>query len=425
MNRKILMAEVLKVLMMGGQRVGKTSMLAGLIESMTNGPVRDIVEVENVTESEERRRKMSKSIESLKFHLIQSYGRTFLIDDNKTGSFDDYTLQFSIPDTDSKMQIVFTDANGEFYDMGRLHDKEIREMIKTYDVFLVTIDTPYLMEVSNPDNKLCTEAINNSYNHVNDIHTFLTEINDKDGADAKLVIFIPLKCEKWVKEGKIQDVKARVLQVYEPTIFALSKFANIEIDFLPVQTVGNIVFQEQCKANICDMDKVSRRCAIVNKKSTVRFEDGTEEPVDLTRHKFREDPDALIRYGSSLIRPYSWFKTVSKEYEPHNCDQLAYYILQFYLAKVLFAQDVENLQSKKNKWKWGKRIAIIVFGVTFGLLGAAVAYFTSKYLAAKFGTITVEQMQAMVNKLKGSGYVKKNEDGIETLKESKLYVFTK
>ena len=45
------MADVLKVLMMGGQRTGKTSMLAGLIETMTHGTVKDIVEVKDVTES--------------------------------------------------------------------------------------------------------------------------------------------------------------------------------------------------------------------------------------------------------------------------------------------------------------------------------------------------------------------------------------
>ena len=39
------MSDVLKVLMMGGQRTGKTSMLAGLIDSMTHGPVKDIIEV--------------------------------------------------------------------------------------------------------------------------------------------------------------------------------------------------------------------------------------------------------------------------------------------------------------------------------------------------------------------------------------------
>ena len=64
------MADVLKVLMMGGQRAGKTSMLAGLIETMTKGKVKDLVEVQNVTSQEETNRKLSKSIESLKYNLI-------------------------------------------------------------------------------------------------------------------------------------------------------------------------------------------------------------------------------------------------------------------------------------------------------------------------------------------------------------------
>lgn len=419
------MADVLKVLMMGGQRAGKTSMLAGLIETMTKGMVKELIEVHNVTSQEETNRKLAKSIESLKYHLITSYGKTFLIDDNKTTAFDDYTLEFRIPNTDSFMKIVFTDANGEFYDMGRLHDGEIREKIRTYDVFVIAIDTPNLMEADNPNNRLCNEAINNSYNHVNDIYTFMSELDDKNGGDAKLVIFAPLKCEKWIKEGKIEDVKKRIAKVYEPTLHALSKYVNVEIDIIPVQTVGNIVFQEQTKASLCVTEGISRRCAIVNNKSDVRYEDGSIEAIDPNRHRFIEDPDAVIRDGSSLVRANSWFTTIGKDYAPHNCDQLAFYILQFYLAKVLFAQKVEELQSKKNKWKWGKRIAIVIFGVALGLLGAAVAYFTSNYLAKKFGTITVEQMLSLVNKLNESGYIKKNIDGIETIKESKLYVFNK
>ena len=419
------MADVLKVLMMGGQRAGKTSMLAGLIEIMTKGKVKDLVEVQNVTSQEEANRKLSKSIEFLKYNLITSYGKTFLIDDNKTSAFDDYTLELRIPKTESLMQIIFTDANGEFYDMGRLHDQEIREKIRTYDVFVIAIDTPYLMEAVNPNNKLCNEAINNSYNHVNDIHTFMTELDDKDGGDAKLIIFVPLKCEKWVKEGKVEDVKQRIRKVYEPTIYALSQLINVEIDIIPIQTVGNIVFQEQCKATLCVTKDGRKRCAIIDNKSKVRFDDGTIELIDLQRYKFMEDPSSVIREGSSLVKPNSWFTTIGKDYAPENCDQLAFYILQFYLAKVLFAQKVEDLQDKKNKWKWGKRIALLVFGVAFGLIGAAVAYFTSNYLSKKFGTITVEQMLSLVDKLRKSGFIKKNSGGIETIKESKLYVFSK
>ena len=184
------------------------------------------------------------------------------------------------------------------------------------------------------------------------------------------------------------------------------------------------------------MDKVnivSGRHPVVEKTMTkgnsfipndVRFEDGTTEPINIEKQKFIVDTNAVIRDGSTLIRANSWFTTVGKEYAPHNCDQLAFYILKFYLAKVLFAQKVEDLQRKKKRWKWGKRIAICASAI-FGLIGMAVTYFTSKYLEKKLGTITIEQMLSLVNKLQEFGYIKKNVDGIETIKESKLYVFNK
>ena len=423
------MADVLKVLMMGGQRAGKTSVLAGLLATMTNGPVKDVVEVNNTTTSSEASQKLTKSIETLKWHLLTSMDKTFLIDDGKTFAFDDYTLQFSIPNTDSRMDIVFTDANGEFFDMGRLHDTDIREKVREYDVFVVAIDTPFLMEAVNPGNKFCTEAINNSYNHINDIYTFLTELDDKDGADAKLVVFAPLKCEKWVKEGRVDEVVSRVKQVYSTTIHALSKYRNIEIDIMPIQTVGNIVFSEQTKALTCMVDETVRPCAVINNKKQVRFGNGDVEDLDLSRHRIQEDGSAVIREGSSLMKPNSWFTTVGKEYQPHNCDQLAYYILQFYLAKVMFAKKVEELEQNKKRWKWRKWLAVVLSYGMGGLLGfnwliaAVIAYFSSKYLEKKFGTITLEEMLALTKKLQMGGYIKKNTDGIETIKESKLYVF--
>jgi hypothetical protein len=417
------MSDILKVLMMGGQRVGKTSMLAGLIETITNGNVKELIEVQNISSLDCTTQKLNQSITSLKHHLIQSYGKTFLIDENKTSAFDDYKLLFRIPGTDNQMEILFTDANGEFYDMGRLHDADIREKVKNYDVFLIAIDTPFLMEAANPNNILCTESINKSYNHVNDIYTFMTEIDDKDGADAKLVVFVPLKCEKWIKENRVDEVKQRVMDVYEPTIHALSKYSNIEIDIIPVQTVGNIVFKEQCKPILCVKNGLSYKCAVVNNKQDVRFADGKVERVDLQQQRFIEDTDAVIREGSTLTRPNSWFTTIGKEYAPHNCDQLAYYILQFYLAKVLFAKNVEDINSKKRKWKLGKWIVVLASTIAFGLIGAVIAYYTSNYLAKKLGTISLKQMQDLINKLKNQGYIKKNTDGIETIKESKLYIF--
>lgn len=416
------MSDVLRVLMMGGQRTGKTSMLAGLIDSMTHGPVKSIIEVKDVTANEVASRKLIKSIETLKWNLLTSYGKTYLIDDGKSGEFEDFTLQFSIPKTNNKMDIVFSDVSGEYYDMGRIHDGEVREKVREYDVFLIAIDTPNLMEAVNPNNKLCNEAINNSYNHVNDIYTFLSELDDKDGTDAKLVVFVTLKCEKWVKEGCLSDVIQRVKEVYKPTLHALSKYTNVEIDIMPIETVGNIVFKEQAKAMKCIINETTeRKCAIIGNKTKVRFEDGSVEQIDITKHRFDLDNASVIREHSALLVPNSWYTTIGNEYAPKNCDQLAYYILQFYLAKVLFAKNIEKLREKKNKWKWGKSIAYVTSAIAFGVIGVLATYFTSKYLAKKFGTIPVEQMLSIVKKLQEGGFIKRNCDGIETIKDSKLY----
>lgn len=428
------MAEVLKVLMMGGRRAGKTSMLAGLIETMTHGSVKDLVEVKNVTESKPASLKLSKSIESLKKNLLSSYGKTFLIDDGHSGEFEDYMLELMIPDTSSKMNIQFSDVSGEYYDMGRTHDAEVRKKVREYDVFLVAIDTPNLMEAVNPNNRLCNEAINNSYNHVNDVHTFLSELDDKEGMDAKLVIFVPLKCEKWAKEGMIGKVVQRVKTVYASTIHALSQYINVEVDIMPIQTVGNIVFQEQAKALSCMINATTpKRCSLINNKTQVRFEDGTIENIDLSKHRFKEDSNAIIREHSSLVVPNSWYTTISKDYEPKNCDQLAYYILQFYLSKVLLAKDLEDYKKTKKFWKWNKRIAVAVGSVLIPYreldqlkpMGSVIAdvvttFLMSKSLVKKFGTINLEQMLSLIKKLQDEGYIKKDVDGIETIKESKL-----
>ena len=140
----------------------------------------------------------------------------------------------------------------------------------------------------------------------------------------------------------------------------------------------------------------------------------------MNKHKFDLDNDSVIREHSTLLVPNSWYTTIGKEYAPKNCDQLAYYILQFYLAKVLFAKNVEKLGEKKNRWKMGKIIAMVVAAFGFGLIGVITTYFASKYLAKKFGTISVEQMLEIVKKLQQEGYIKRNCDGIITIKESKL-----
>lgn len=417
------MADSLKVLMMGGPRSGKTSALAGLVDTMINGEVKNLITVKDVTQGDAVMQKLAQKVENLKQTLISSLGKTIIVDDSKTASYQNYTIEFAIPGTSNKLNVVFTDVNGEFFESGRQHEVEISQMVKDYDVFVVAIDTPSLMEAVNPDNTLMNEPVNKAVNNVNDIHNFITYLDDKDGADAKMVIFVPLKCEKWAHEGNLEQVSDRVKQVYATPIKALEQKKNVEIDILPIQTVGNIVFSEHLKAYLClsegDMPK---RCSVLNGKTHVRFADGRERPIDKGTDKFVLDPQSPVKEGSSIMRPNSWFKVIKNEYAPHNCDQLAFYILQFILSKYLFIKEVEE-KKKKEAAKGRSWIRVVITAViAYFSWPIALVYYLAHKALDYFGTISYDELHKVVESIHNQKLVKTSGEGICQIKKTLLSI---
>lgn len=414
------MADVLKVLMMGGRRVGKTSVLAGLIDNMTRGPVKNLLEVKDVSAKADVTLNLEKSVEELKSYLKTSRGEIFLPgNEATTRSFDDYTLQFRIPNSKNEMEIQFTDANGEFYESGRNHDSEIRKLVASSDVFVIVIDTPFLMEAINPDNALCGESNNRLYNHIDDIQSFMTNMDDKEGNDPKLVIFAPIKCEKWVQEGRVGEILDRVKVCYDTIITNLKSY-NVEIDIMPIQTAGTIWFVEQTKALVClSSDQTSsRRCALIDDKTRIRFEQGEVVPYDPKRHRILPDANAAF---NKIKQPNNWFTTIDKEYRPKHCDQLAFYILQFHLAKIIYAQKAQKAQKKEpwySRWNPFRRIGESNFIARNPLLLFILGLFS--LLLKKLGSISLDQLQFVIEKLKSGNYIKRDCDGIVTLKKSTL-----
>lgn len=413
--------KALKVFMMGGPRVGKTSVLAGLVDTMLNGEVSRLLSVKDVTVLEEGSESLADKVESLKQNLRVQQGKVFLVDDTKTKVFQDYVLEFTIPGTNNTMSMKFCDANGEFYEQGRRHEAEIREIMSSYDVFVIAIDTPALMESAKPNNRLCNEAVNRAINFVDDIQSFVTSIDDKEGADAKLVLFVPLKCEKWAKENRLGEVSQRVKSVYGTCINNLSSLKNVEVCIFPIQTAGNIVFVEHQKAMLCShKGQPARACSMIDNKTRVRFYDGEVRPIDPANDKIAANPQAVIKEGLSLMRPYAWFKTISETYSPHNCDQLAYYVIQFMFAKVNLAKQLEQNNANFKR----KVIKIILTGVAAvlgGIPAALIAYYSYKYFMERFGSMTYKQIESLMNDFKEKNIVRRNgDDGVVVIKKSLL-----
>ena len=415
--------------MMGGRRAGKTSVLAGLVNTMINGDIKNLLAINDVTVLMPDQESLDNKIERLKESVKSLSGKTFLVDDSKTSSFTTHSLQFEIPGTSNNMTIEFKDANGEFYESRASYDthggapiskEQIIDAVKEADVYVIAIDTPYLMEAVNPGNELCDESINMAYNHVDDIHSYLTYIDDKDGADAKLVLFVPIKCEKWVHRGEADKVTQRIKDVYKTVFKALDDYKNLQVDIIPVETVGAIEFKEHQTAMICsNNDFVARKCCVLNGETEVRFGDGTCRQI-MQDDIIDEDPEGKISEFHSIIRPYSWFHVTGNEYAPHNCEQLAYYILQFVLKKYLFlknleAEKKEKERKKKSWWKYTKIAIIAFFSIPF-----AIIYWAAGKLIEKMGTISYEELKTLVNSIESRGLIKHDTEGICNEKKSQV-----
>lgn len=403
---------------MGGQRVGKSSALAAIMNAFVNGCGKDIFSAQDVTVLSKvegvKQASISSKLSEVKDMLRRNVGQTIIVDSGKTNIKWDYSLKLSIPESNRSMMITFTDVNGEFFEGGNMHQDTILELVKTYDVFVVAVDTPFLMESRNNDNEWVDPIINNKYNCIDSIHTFLANIDDEDGENAKLVIFVPIKCEAWAKRNALDDVTEAVKEDYATSLKALGKFKSIQIEVLPVQTVGSAVFVEHLEPYIFEWEKkqflfftktVRSRCGFLP-DGRIRLNDGSVK--DPHSGKIQEDIEAVLIPGSDIIRPNSWFKIESADYMPYNCEQLAYHILEFMLAKVIDARiREEERQNSIMKGLW-KVMDFMMNAGSFGLWGK---------LKDLFGGIPIERMQGVLKQLDNRHLIKRSSEGIQLIKK--------
>lgn len=393
----------IKVLMMGGRRSGKSSMLAGLFDVMLGQDISKLVQVKDITPADNV--SLSDKVKDLKATLQSMGGRVILSDTGHTDKFHPYSLQFTIPGTDHSMNIAFTDANGEYFDHNATYAKEREELVnrvKESDIILIAIDTVYLMEGD--------EGQNDMANCVTSVEALLTNLKMED--KAKLVVYAPIKCERWNRDGhRLEEVTEKVEKVYATSIKALSASPLVEIVILPVQTAGNIVFQELLPAYIYNADGRALRCSVLPDGERVRFADGIIKGAnELRAENVVEDPTAFF-LGTNIERPNAWFRITGREYSPHNCEQLAYYILRYMLNRSIDAEKASNKDNKRlPSWiKWGLAVAAVFSGLGWLYAATAAAF----VFGDKMGNVSIKEMEELVRKLSYKGYIKDSGEGIK------------
>lgn len=403
------MAEPLKVIMMGGRRCGKTSALASLFDQMVNGPVKDYFTVSDRTVLETKGFETQDSLNDKILELINKLetnagnSSLFLVDNSPTYNVWHYNLRLQVPGKKREMDIEFCDIPGEYFENSKEESKqqfkeETEALIKASDVFVIVVDTPYLMgSIEETTKDTCPDSINLGTNRVKEIQNFLTNIDNKDGKDAKMVIFVPLKCEKWAKEPNgLNRVTARLKEVYGTHICNLSAFEKMNISIIPMQTSGNIIFSEFKKAFIYNSIEGPVRCCKIDDE-TIRKENG-ENDLPMPGETVVEDPQSVIA-GTTMLRPYAWYRInqYDSSFTPKNCDQLPLHIIRFMLTKLMDAE------------------ASVRHG---GLLGGIYDFFKDviNSIRKRFGTMDTEELKQIIGNMQRNGVIKDTGDGIEIIK---------
>ena len=368
--------------MMGGHRCGKTSVLTSMFYQAINGDLCNILTLNNATTIDylEHPNKLlelqNKRFELQKF-ISKGNNYIFLTDQNPTMTIGDHTLRLQLPGTGRYMEIVFRDCPGTlFYPESHLFDNAMNAM-KECDVFIVVVDTPYLMVGNDGEKEVA--------NIKDSIHTFLTNMNRNEAVQ---VIFVPVKCERWMKEGKIDSVTQAVEELYASTIRDLLATEEIEVSIIPVETAGDIVFEELRKSYVLCNNETGRqeRCSLVEMNDTiVRLVNGRIHQLR-DSESVLEDMTSFFPFTSIEHRNawYSLWHNPKATYSPHNCEQLLIHILRFIYKKYI-----------------PKQLRYIMPPIS------------------PFGGITIEEMKYILRELSRTGLIKDSGDGIKILKSYK------
>lgn len=300
---------VMKVAMFGARGVGKTSVLTSMYNNM------------------------NKAIEDTAFHIIADSGTDFLLagktDDLKRMFFygndvndavlagiagdsveSTFVFDFGMKTENISIGLEIKDFPGEYI---RREKEIVKQYLRESNAILIAIDTPHMME--------CDGIFNEGKNRTSEITGFFKEVLNQE-SDSKLIMLVPLKCEKYYHEGKISQVTQMVEQTYAELIDFLSmkekvkdssnvseegrryKFATV---ITPILTVGEIVFDG------------------------FQMEDGK--------------PAEVLFEGNRVPKQVNYkYQKPGAQYSPKYCEQPLYYLLSF-VAKQYNEMKKESTES--------------------------------------------------------------------------------
>ena len=221
---------------------GMASAVAASVDaSMRNEFLGSIAGDDTLLIIEEKQREMQEYYHNKKRGLVP--------DDKPTSDLNEYTFGIKLKNKSGQegmMTINFIDYPGEWLGNDREnkeHRTQINENLLKSNVIIIAIDTPYLMEGTRTNSAEEIGKYNDRRNYSQRINQIIKEI-EVNKNEPKMILFVPLKCEKYRKEGKLDVVATKIKKAYKGIFdfFDGPNKGGAEIAIIPIMTMGNVYF---------------------------------------------------------------------------------------------------------------------------------------------------------------------------------------
>ena len=294
----------INILMCGGRRIGKTSIMAAIQKNVQDMfPKGDIVlDMENANSLVLYRTEQENI-----FGSDHEEELTYIAAQTPTLEKSIYRCRVYLKDRKSNMELLFTDIPGEWF-INSEYQEELIELIRNSQVLLIAVDSPHLVEKEG------------RYHDVFNRAAILTEEIQKafqGTGEQRMVLFAPLKCERYKNRERMEEVMEQVKAGYQDLIDYLcapERKNLFTVAITPVITMGGVEFLRFLKP--VDEDG-----------SLVCTADGKPlEPVSVNPGNGQLEMNWLAEYRYLVDGDGDHF------YEPSDCEQPLLYILLFLIG---------------------------------------------------------------------------------------------
>lgn len=352
------------VLMIGQRRAGKSSVLAAMLKSMEK--LESTTGFQFLADGDTQLLMDKKAAHLEKIFYAHADDEEFTTLQGTKNNIDyglmsdvslSYRFSLGLKDPQKRKQtysIEFVDIRGE--DM--LSDLEsgdttVIDRIGKASIIMIAVDSPALMEgkwkkgygefhdrVNIPDN--IYESITKADARMRE------KLEDNQKLPPKLVLFVPLKCEKYYYDNDMVKLNEAVKKGYE-NIFAFFKaHKEYSVAIAPILTLGDVVFS-----------RYETRQLASGKEVVDTFKDGVADSMRYTPRS-----------------PLFKFRDVPKpKFSPMFCEQPLMYLLAYVLGATGKLKEAEEAAKKQRRGFFGKVVNLVKHAVLFYLFGIWYAAF--------------------------------------------------